>query len=270
MIIKIFKPYTPSMRFTKNLNFSHISKKKPEKKLIIFNNKCYGRNSSGKITSNHKESGHKKLYRKIDFKRNKFNIKGIVNSIQYDPNRNVNIALIYYLDGEKRYILCPENLFLNDIIISNYQNDIKIGNSLMLEYIPIGIPIHNIEIFPGKGGQLIRSAGTFAKIISKNNNIVIIKLMSKKLRLFNKHCLATIGKLGNSDYININLGKAGRNRWLGKRPTVRGSAMNAIDHPHGGGEGKTSIGHPRPLTPWGKPTLGKKTSKKALFILNNN
>ena len=269
MIIKVFKPYTPSMRSLKILNFFNISKNKSEKKLTFNIKKSFGHNSSGKITSRHKQSGHKKLYREIDFKRNKFNIDGKVISIEYDPNRNVDIALISYLDGEKRYILCPENLYINDIISSkkNIQNDFKIGYTMSLEFIPLGLPIHNIEIFPGKGGQLIRSAGTFAKIVNKHNNLIIIKLKSKKLRIFNKNCLATIGKLNNSDYFNINLGKAGRNRWLGNRPHVRGVAMNAVDHPHGGGEGKTSIGKKYPVTPWGKPTLGKKTSKKkALFI----
>jgi large subunit ribosomal protein L2 len=275
MIIKIYNPYTPSMRQTTTLVIKNISYIKKEKKLIKYIKRSYGRNNEGKITCRHKQRGHKKLYRIIDFKRNKFDIYGIVKSIEYDPNRNVKIALILYADGEKRYILCPENLQINDKVISSQKNiSLNIGNSLKLEYIPIGIFIHNIEINFKKGGQLIRSAGTFAKILGKKNNLIIIKLASKKLRLFKKDFLATIGRLSNSDFCNINIGKAGRNRWLGKRPTVRGSAMNAVDHPHGGGEGKASIGKKNPKTPWGKIALGYKTRKKRknnyFFIKNIN
>lgn len=263
MTIKFYNPYTPSRRFRSILYFKNILKKKPEKKLIVFIKKSYGRNNTGKITVRHKQAGHKKLYRKIDFKRNKFDIPGIVNSIEYDPNRNVNIALIYYLDNEKRYILCPDELKINDIVLSSKNNiSLNLGNTLKLKYIPLGVFIHNIEISCNKGAQLIRAAGTYAKIIFKKDNFVLIKLISKKLRLFNNNCLATIGRLNNLDFYRINKGKAGKNRWLGNRPTVRGSAMNPIDHPHGGGEGKTSIGRIHPLTPWGKPTLGYKTSKK--------
>jgi large subunit ribosomal protein L2 len=275
MNLKFYNPYTPSMRFRSVLNFKNISKKKPEKNLISFINRSYGRNNQGKITSKHKQSGHKKLYRKIDFKRNKFNILGTVIAIEYDPNRNVSIALINYTDNEKRYILCPEGLKINDIIMSSKENNIElnIGNTLKLMYIPVGIFINNIEIYPNKGGQIIRSAGTYGKIIFKKKKFVLIKLASKKLHLFNENCLATIGRLNNLEFYNINKGKAGKNRWLGNRPKVRGSAMNAVDHPHGGGEGKSPIGRPSPLTPWGKPTLGYKTSnkinKKKLFSIIN-
>ncbi len=272
MIIKFYKPYTPSLRHKSTLDFSFISKKKPEKSLLFLNQKANGRNNQGKITVRHKGGGHKQKYRLIDFKRNKYNNIGFVSAIEYDPNRNVNIALINYQDGEKRYILHPENLKIGDFILSGKNIPIKIGNSLILFDIPLGTEIHNLELFPGKGGQLIRSAGTFAKILSKENNYVTIRLPSKEIRMFKKECIATIGKLSNFDYYNLTLGKAGRKRWLGIRPTVRGSAMNPIDHPHGGGEGKTPIGKAQPRTPWGKIALGLKTRKKKasdFFILHS-
>ena len=209
----------------------------------------------------------------IDFKRNKYNIQGKIIAIEYDPNRNANLALVSYLDGEKKYILHPENLKIGDKIESGKQSSLTIGNALPLESIPLGTEIHNIEFFPGKGGQLIRSAGTAAKIIAKENDMVIVRLSSKEIRIFKKECFATIGKVSNSDFYNVVGGKAGRNRWLGIRPTVRGSVMNPVDHPHGGGEGRCPIGKPRPVTPWGKPALGVKTREKKkksdLFILRS-
>jgi large subunit ribosomal protein L2 len=272
MDIKFYKPYTPSLRNTSTFNFSNLSNKKPEKLLTYSISRSHGRNNQGKITIRHKGGGHKQLYRKIDFKRDKINILGLVNSIQYDPNRNVNIALIHYLDGEKRYILHPELLKIGDYINSGKNIEIKPGNTLLLDNIPLGIDIHNLELLPKKGGQIIRAAGTSAKIIAKENNYVIIKLPSKELRIFNKNCSATIGKLSNSSIFRLKIGKAGRNRWLGIRPTVRGSAMNPVDHPHGGGEGKSSIGKPQPRTPWGKIALGLKTrrnKKSDIFILHS-
>ena len=273
MGIKIYKPYTPSTREKSSLDFSILSNIKPEKTLLVSNHRSKGRNNQGRITTRHKGGGHKRRYRLIDFKRNKFDIKGTVVSIEYDPNRNANIALINYTDGEKRYILHPENLKIGDSIISGKLSEIKIGNTLSLADIPLGTDVHNIELFPGKGGQLVRSAGTSAKILAKENNFVVLRLSSKEIRLFKKECLATIGRISNSDFYNVVLGKAGRQRWLGIRPTVRGAVMNPVDHPHGGGEGRCPIGKPRPLTPWGKPALGMKTrkskNKSDIFIIRS-
>jgi large subunit ribosomal protein L2 len=273
MGIKIYKPYTPTTRNKSSLDFSGLSKVKPEKSLLVANHRAKGRNNQGKITTRHKGGGHKRRYRLIDFKRNLFDIKGTISSIEYDPNRNCNIALVNYENGEKRYILQPEKLKIGDIIFSGKNHPIEIGNSLPLDSIPLGTDVHNIELIPGKGGQLIRAAGTSAKILAKENNFVILRLSSKEIRLFRKECFATIGKLSNSDVYNVVLGKAGRKRWLGIRPTVRGSVMNPVDHPHGGGEGRCPIGKPRPLTPWGKPALGVKTRKRKnksdMFIIRS-
>jgi large subunit ribosomal protein L2 len=262
MGIKIYKPYTPTSRNKSTLDFTNLSKVKPEKSLLETIQRANGRNNQGRITIRHKGGGHKRRYRLIDFKRNKYNIAGNVQSIEYDPNRNTNIALIAYEDGEKRYILHPEKLNINDKVYSGTNSVISIGNSLPLDKIPLGTDVHNVELFPGKGGQLIRAAGTSAKILAKENNFVVLRLSSKEIRLFKKECYATIGRLSNSDIYNVVLGKAGRSRWLGIRPTVRGSVMNPVDHPHGGGEGRCPIGKPRPLTPWGKPALGIKTRKR--------
>jgi large subunit ribosomal protein L2 len=262
MGIKIYKPYTSTTRNRSVLDFSALSKIDPEKSLLVANHRAKGRNNQGRITIRHKGGGHKKRYRLIDFKRNKADIKGKVVSIEYDPYRNSFICLIQYEDGEKRYILHPEKLKIGDHICSGNNSEIQIGNCLSLEYIPLGTDVHNVELFPGKGGQLIRAAGTSAKILAKENDFVILRLSSKEIRVFKKECLATIGKIGNSDIYNVRLGKAGRKRWLGIRPTVRGSVMNPVDHPHGGGEGRCPIGKPRPLTPWGKPALGMKTRRK--------
>jgi large subunit ribosomal protein L2 len=262
MAIKIYKPYTATTRNRSVLDFSSLTKKKPEKSLTVANHRAKGRNNRGRITTRHKGGGHKRLYRLIDFKRNKYDVEGKVVAIEYDPNRNANIALINYMDGEKRYILHPENLSIGDTISAGKNAPMTAGNSLPLELIPLGADVHNIELFPGKGGQLIRSAGTSAKILAKENNFVVLRLSSKEIRLFKKECVATIGRISNSDFYNVVIGKAGRSRWLGIRPSVRGSVMNPVDHPHGGGEGRCPIGRARPLTPWGKPALGYKTRKK--------
>jgi large subunit ribosomal protein L2 len=273
MAIKIYKPYTSTTRNRSVLDFSSLSKQSPEKSLLVSNHRAKGRNNKGRITIRHKGGGHKRLYRLIDFRRNKYEIKGKVTSIEYDPNRNANIALIHYEDGEKRYILHPENLQLDEFILAGQNIEVKIGNALPLANIPLGTDVHNIELFPGKGGQLVRAAGSSAKILAKENDYVVLRLSSKEIRLFKKECFATIGKVSNSDVYNVVLGKAGRTRWLGIRPTVRGSVMNPVDHPHGGGEGRCPIGKPRPLTPWGKPALGmktRKTKKKSdLFIIRS-
>jgi large subunit ribosomal protein L2 len=273
MGIKIYKPYTPSSRNKSVLDFSILSKVEPEKSLVVANHRANGRNNQGRITIRHKGGGHKRKYRLIDFKRNKYDVAGKVMSIEYDPNRNAFISLINYEDGEKRYILHPENLKVGDSISTGKTAAIQIGNSLPLENIPLGTDVHNVELFPGKGGQLIRSAGTSAKVLAKENDFVVLRLSSKEIRLFKKECYATVGRISNSDFYNVVLGKAGRSRWLGIRPTVRGSVMNPVDHPHGGGEGRCPIGKPRPLTPWGKPALGVKTRKRKnksdMFIIRS-
>jgi len=273
MGIKIYKPYTPTTRNRSVLDFSILTKIEPEKSLVVANHRANGRNNQGRITIRHKGGGHKRRYRLIDFKRNKFDVEGKVMSIEYDPNRNAFISLINYLDGEKRYILHPENLKVGDSIASGKSLPIQIGNSLPLDSIPLGTDVHNVELFPGKGGQLIRAAGTSAKILAKENNFVVLRLSSKEIRLFKKECYATVGRISNSDFYNVVVGKAGRSRWLGIRPTVRGSVMNPVDHPHGGGEGRCPIGKPRPLTPWGKPALGVKTrqrkNKSDMFIIRS-
>ena len=262
MAIKVYKPYTPSTRNKSTLDFSTLSKDRPEKSLTVANHRAKGRNNKGRITIRHRGGGHKKLYRIIDFRRNKIDIEGTITSIQYDPNRNANIALVNYADGEKRYILQPENLKVGSKVISGTNVEPNIGNTLPLANVPLGADVHNIEFIPGKGGQLMRAAGTSAKVLAKDNDYVILRLSSKEVRLFRKDCKATIGRVSNSDIYNVVSGKAGRTRWLGIRPTVRGSVMNPCDHPHGGGEGRCPIGHARPLTPWGKPALGMKTRNK--------
>lgn len=273
MGIKIYKPYTPTSRNKSGLDFSTLTKIKPERSLTVANHRAKGRNNRGRITTRHKGGGHKRCYRLIDFKRNKYDSIGKVISIEYDPNRNANISLIQYEDGEKRYILHPETLKVGDTISAGKNSEIKIGNALALQDIPLGTDVHNVEFFPGKGGQLVRAAGTSAKILAKENDFVVLRLSSKEIRLFKKECFATIGRVSNSDFYNVVLGKAGRSRWLGIRPSVRGSVMNPVDHPHGGGEGRCPIGKPRPLTPWGKPALGIKTRKRKnksdMFIIRS-
>jgi large subunit ribosomal protein L2 len=262
MSIRFYKSYTPGTRNRALSAFSEITKSKPEKSLLRKNQRNKGRNNRGVITIRHRGGGHKRLYRLIDFKRNKYGIEGIVASIEYDPNRNARIALIHYLDGEKRYILEPKNLNVGDRIISGSGSPLNIGNNLPLDEIPLGMSVHNIELIPNRGGQIVRSGGTSAKILAKEGNYITLRLPSKEIRLVRKECFATIGEVSNNDAFLVQSGKAGRTRWLGKRPTVRGSVMNPCDHPHGGGEGRAPIGRTRPLTPWGKPALGIKTRKR--------
>ena len=261
MSIRLYKSYTPGTRHRALSAFTEITKAKPEKSLIQKNHRKKGRNNRGVITIRHRGGGHKRRYRQIDFGRNKYGINGIVTSIEYDPNRNARISLISYSDGEKRYILHPKGLNVGDTILSGAGSSFTIGNTLPLSEIPLGTSVHNLELIPNKGGQLVRAAGTSAKILAKEGDYITLRLPSKEIRLVRKECFATIGEISNNDAFLIQSGKAGRSRWLGKRPTVRGSVMNPCDHPHGGGEGRTPIGRIRPLTPWGKPALGKKTRK---------
>lgn len=265
MPIRSYKPTTPSRRHMTNSTFSEITTSTPEKSLLVSLSKTGGRNNTGLITTRHIGGGHKRKYRIIDFRRNKDNIKGKVATIEYDPNRNANICLINYVDGEKRYILAPKDLKVGDSIISGTEADIKIGNAMEIGNIPEGTLVHNVELTPGKGGQMCRSAGTYAQVLGKEGKYVIIRLASGEVRKVLAVCRATVGSVGNEDYSLINLGKAGKSRWLGIRPTVRGSAMNPCDHPHGGGEGKCPVGRDAPRTPWGKRAMGVKTrnSKKA-------
>nr|QCI06346.1 ribosomal protein L2 [Dictyurus purpurascens] len=265
MAIRLYKAYTPGTRNRTVSTFSEVTKSKPEKSLLIKNHFSSGRNNRGIITSRHRGGGHKKKYRIIDFKRKKINIKGRVSSIEYDPNRNARIALINYQDGEKKYILHPRSLSIGNIVISGPDVPIEVGNALPLKYIPLGTAVHNIEIKPNKGGQIVRAAGTYAQIVAKEGNFITLKLPSSEVRIINNKCYATIGQVGNIDSSNITIGKAGRNRWLGKRPHVRGVVMNPIDHPHGGGEGRSPIGRSHPVTPNGKPALGQKTRNKKKY-----
>lgn len=262
MGIKKFKPTSPGLRQMTVSTFEEITKKEPEKSLLAPLTKKAGRNSQGKITVRHRGGGVERKYRIIDFKRNKDGVPGKVAAIEYDPNRTANIALIHYADGEKRYIIAPYKLKVGDIIESGENVDIKIGNALPLRSIPVGTTIHNIELKPGKGGQLVRSAGNSAQLVAKEGKYAQVKLPSGEVRMIHVECRATIGQVGNIDHENITVGKAGRKRHMGIRPTVRGSVMNPNDHPHGGGEGRAPIGRPSPVTPWGKPTLGYKTRKK--------
>ncbi|MDX9917933.1 MAG: 50S ribosomal protein L2 [Gudongella sp.] len=262
MSIRKFKPTSPARRQMSVSTFEEITKNEPEKSLVVSLSKSSGRNSQGRITIRHRGGGAKKKYRIIDFKRTKDGIPGKVASIEYDPNRTANIALINYVDGEKRYIIAPHNLKVGDFIESGAEADIKIGNALALKDIPVGTTVHNVELKPGKGAQLVRSAGSSAQLMAKEGKMAQLKLPSGEFRLVPVDCRATIGQVGNIDHENITIGKAGRSRHMGKRPSVRGSAMNPVDHPHGGGEGRAPIGMPAPLTPWGKPALGLKTRKK--------
>ncbi|MBE6871100.1 MAG: 50S ribosomal protein L2 [Ruminococcaceae bacterium] len=263
MAIKAYKPTSPARRQMTVTDYSGLTKKKPEKSLLTTVKKNAGRNSYGRITVRHQGGGNKKKYRIIDFKRNKFG-KATVIAIEYDPNRTAHIALLQYEDGEKRYILAPNGLAVGDIVEAGPDADIKKGNALPIENIPVGTVIHNIELYPGKGAQLVRSAGNAAQLMAKENGYAQVRLPSNEMRLIRLNCMATIGEVGNIDHENVSIGKAGRKRHMGIRPTVRGSVMNPCDHPHGGGEGKSPIGRPGPVSPWGKPTLGYKTrSKKA-------
>ena len=262
MGIKKYNPYTPSRRQMTGLDFAAVTKKTPEKSLLVSLSKNAGRNNQGKITVRHRGGGNRKKYRIVDFKRNKDGIAAVVTGIEYDPNRTANIALLTYADGEKRYIIAPEGLKDGMKIMNGPEAEVRIGNCLPLECIPVGTQVHNIELLPGKGGQLVRSAGNSAQLMAKEGKYATLRLPSGEMRMVPLGCRATVGVVGNVDHNLINIGKAGRKRHMGIRPTVRGSVMNPNDHPHGGGEGKAGIGRPGPCTPWGKPALGLKTRKK--------
>lgn len=262
MPVKKYNPTSPARRDMSVLTFDELTKKEPEKSLLQPLKKNAGRNSYGRITVRHHGGGAKQKYRVIDFKRDKDGIKAKVTALEYDPNRSANIALLNYADGEKRYIIAPEGLKVGDVVESGENADIKPGNALQLINIPVGTMIHNIELKPGKGAQLVRSAGISAQLMAKESDYAQIRLPSGEVRMFRLNCKATIGSVGNHDHENVSIGKAGRKRWMGIRPTVRGVVMNPCDHPHGGGEGKSPIGRPSPVTPWGKPALGLKTRKK--------
>lgn len=269
MAIKQYKPTTPARRNMSVLTFDELTKCDPEKSLVVTLKKHSGRNSYGRITVRHRGGGAKIKYRLVDFKRNKDGIQAKVSTIEYDPNRTANIALLTYADGEKRYILAPEGLKVGDVVVSGSDADIKVGNALPLKNIPVGSTIHNIELQPGKGGQLVRSAGNSAQLMAKEGSYAQVKLPSGEVRLVRVECKATIGVVGNVNHELVVIGKAGRKRHMGFRPTVRGSVMNPCDHPHGGGEGKTPIGRPSPVTPWGKPALGYKTRKTKKYSDKN-
>lgn len=272
MGIRFLKAFTPSTRNRSVSDFAEITATKPEKSLTAFSHRSKGRNNRGLITCRHRGGGHKRLYREIDFRRDKIGIPAKVVSIEYDPNRNARIALVRYEDGEKRYILQPRGLQTGDLVLADLQAPILVGNALPLRNIPLGSQVHNVEFQPGSGGQLARSAGSSVEILAKEGNFVTLRLPSKEIRLVSKNCWATIGQVGNHEAYILTIGKAGRNRWLGKRPTVRGSVMNPVDHPHGGGEGRCPIGRSRPVTPWGRPALGQLTRKpkkySSTLILN--
>ncbi|MEI6131693.1 MAG: 50S ribosomal protein L2 [Bacillota bacterium] len=262
MPVKKFNPTSPARRFMTVSTFEEITKTTPEKSLMSPLSRQAGRNSYGRITVRHRGGGAKRSYRIIDFKRDRDGVEAKVVSIEYDPNRTANIALIQFIDGDKRYILAPHGLKVGDKIETGPKADIRVGNALPLQNIPVGTLIHNIELKPGKGGQMVRSAGNSAQLMAKEGIYATLRLPSGEMRLVSINCKATIGQVGNIDHENISIGKAGRKRWMGFRPTVRGVVMNPNDHPHGGGEGKSPIGRPSPVTPWGKPTLGYKTRKK--------
>lgn len=262
MAIKKYRPTSPGRRFMSVSTFEEITTDKPEKSLLAAKPKRAGRNHQGKITVRHQGGGHKQKYRMIDFKRDKDGIPAKVATIEYDPNRSSRIALLHYADGEKRYILAVHGMKVGDVIVSGEGSDIRPGNAMPLSSIPVGTVVHNIELQPGRGGQLVRAAGGSAQLMAKEGDFATLRLTSGEMRLIRLECRATIGQVGNLDHENVNIGKAGRSRWMGKRPTVRGVVMNPVDHPHGGGEGRAPVGRKSPMSPWGKPTLGKKTRKK--------
>ena len=262
MAIKKYKPTTPGRRGMTVVDYSVLSKVEPERSLLEPMKKHAGRNSYGRITVRHHGGGNRTKYRLIDFKRNKFDVPATVKTLEYDPNRTAHIALIQYEDGVKSYIIAPEGLKVGDIVMNGPNADIKPGNALPFRNMPVGTVIHNIEMYPGKGGQLVRSAGGSAQLMAKEGKYALVRLPSGEIRNFPVECIATVGQVGNIEHENVNIGKAGRKRHMGWRPTVRGSVMNPVDHPHGGGEGRSPIGRPSPVTPWGKPTLGYKTRKK--------
>jgi len=261
MAIKLYKPTSPGRRDMSGFTFEEITRSKPERSLLAPMRKKAGRNHRGKITIRHRGGGHKRRYRIIDFKRDKLGIPARVASIEYDPNRSARIALLFYADGEKRYIIAPQSMKVDDRTMSGPEADIRVGNALPLAKIPLGTMIHNIELQPGRGGQLVRAAGTSAQLMAREGKYAHVRLPSGEVRLISVRCMATIGQVGNVEHAHIRLGKAGRRRWMGWRPAVRGSAMDPSSHPHGGGEGRTPIGMPGPKTPWGKPTLGYRTRR---------
>jgi len=261
MGVKTFKPVTPSRRGMTVSDFSEITAREPEKSLVVGLRKSGGRNMRGKVTTRHRGGGAKRAYRIIDFKRDKFGVPARVATIEYDPNRSARIALLHYADGEKRYILAPVGLQVGDEVMSGPDAEVRPGNALPLANIPIGTTVHNVELYPGRGGQMVRSAGAGAQLLAKEGNYATLRLPSGEMRMVLQACMATVGQVGNVDHSNIKLGKAGRKRWLGIRPTVRGSAMSPRDHPHGGGEGRSPIGKDAPRTPWGKKALGVKTRR---------
>jgi large subunit ribosomal protein L2 len=261
MAVKKYKPVTPSRRYFSVVDSADVTRDKPYKPLTEGKKRTSGRNNAGRITVRRRGGGHKRLYRVIDFKRDKRGIEARVESIEYDPNRSARIALLSYADGDKRYILAPDGLNVGDRVVAGKRVKVTVGNAMAIGNMPLGTVMHNVEIKPGRGGQLARSAGTFVQLVGKEGKHCIVKLPSGETRILHRECFATVGQIGNQDHFNISLGKAGRSRWLGKRPKVRGVAMNPVDHPHGGGEGKASGGR-HPVSPWGKPTKGYKTRKK--------
>lgn len=270
MPIKVYKPTSPGRRWSTSVTFEEITRREPERSLLVPTKKHAGRNDQGRVTTRHRGGGSKRLYRLIDFKRDKVGIPAKVRSIEYDPNRTGRIALLAYADGEKRYILAPLGLKVGDLVETGPNAELRPGNALPLANIPVGTNIHNIELKPGRGGQLVRAAGTSAQLVAREGEYAQVRLPSGEVRLIHTRCVATLGEVGNIDWSNVKLGKAGRARWRGRRPAVRGSAMSPRDHPHGGGEGRSPIGMSSPKSPWGKPTLGKKTRRRKLtdkFIL---
>jgi len=261
MPVKVYRPTSPGRRNMSVSTFDEITRTKPERSLLAPLRKRGGRNNRGVVTVRHRGGGHKRRYRIIDFRRDKFDVTGRIESIEYDPNRSARIALVVYTDGERRYILAPAGVDVGETVISSAEADIRPGNTLPIRSIPLGTIIHNIELYPGRGGQLVRSAGNSAQLVAKEGSMAQVRLPSGEVRYIDMKCLATIGQVSNPDHANLTIGKAGRNRWKGRRPTVRGVAMDPASHPHGGGEGRSPIGMPGPKTPWGKPALGKKTRR---------
>jgi large subunit ribosomal protein L2 len=262
MAVRSYRPYTAGTRHLTVTDFSSVTKSEPEKGLLVYKHRHKGRNNRGVITCRHRGGGHKKLYRLVDFRRDKRGIIAKVAAIEYDPNRNARLALLYYQDGEKRYILHANGLKVGATVIAGEEVPIEVGNAMPLKNVPLGTTVHNVELTAVRGGQMVRAAGASAQVVAKEGDYVALKLPSTEVRLVRRECYATIGEVGNSEVRNTTLGKAGRKRWLGRRPEVRGSVMNPVDHPHGGGEGKAPIGRSGPVTPWGKPALGRKTRKK--------
>ncbi len=262
MGIRSYRPLTPGTRERTVSDFATVTADRPEKSLTYSVHRPKGRNNRGVITCRHRGGGHKRLYREVDFRRNKFNIPAKVATVEYDPNRNARICLLHYEDGEKRYILHPIGLEVGTTIVSGEEAPFEVGNALPLHRIPLGTTVHNVELVPGRGGQMVRAAGAGAQLVAKEGGYVTLKLPSSEVRMVRRECYATIGQVGNVEHRNLSLGKAGRKRWAGRRPEVRGSVMNPVDHPHGGGEGRAPIGRSGPVTPWGKPALGYKTRKK--------